>query len=80
MENNKSYISPYAFCANNPVNVTDPTGNDWYTKDDKVLWTPCNSQEEMDKNNVSGKYLGTAHVEFVGSRDEKLGTKNGQYG
>ena len=22
------HISPYAFCANNPVNVTDPNGND----------------------------------------------------
>ncbi len=72
--------SPYIFCANNPVNVVDPDGNDWYTNGDDVIWTPYQSQSELDKNNISGKYLGTAHVEFTGSRNEKLGTKNGQYG
>ena len=74
-------LSPYLYCAGNPINYVDPTGCDWYmTKDNKIKWTDYMSQEEMDKNNISGIYLGQAYVEFIGSRKERLGKRNGVYG
>ena len=31
------FISPYAYCNNNPVNAIDPDGRDWYWDTDKTL-------------------------------------------
>ena len=54
---------------------------DWYrANDNKIEWTDYNSQEQLDKNNISGEYLGQAYVEFIGSRNERLGTRNKVYG
>ena len=30
--------TPYNYCANNPVNITDPTGMDWYDIDGNITW------------------------------------------
>ena len=74
-------ISPYAYCAWNPIKLVDPDGKDWYetenneTKQKEIKWTDYKSQEEMDKNKQSGTYLGKAVVVFDGYNDEKLGTK-----
>ena len=71
-------ISPYAYCAWNPVKLVDPDGNDWYeilnekTGEKEIKWTDYHSQKEMDDNNQSGTYLGERVVLFEGSRDEKL--------
>ena len=70
------------------MNRLDPDGRDWYGVkqveqiDDKAVerytvhYTDCSSQEEMDKNNIQGEYLGTRVVVFNGYYDEKLGDDN----
>ena len=36
-------------------------------------YTNCKSQEELDKNNIEGRYLGEALVIIEGTYDEKIG-------
>ena len=74
-------ISPYAYCAWNPLKMTDPDGRDWYETDGgEVKWTKYHSQKEMNDNNLEGKYLGRAHVVFQGSRSERLGKGGNIFG
>ena len=75
------HISPYAYCANNFINAVDPDRRDWYEANNgKIIWTNYTSQKDLDDNKIEGKYLGQAHVVFSGSRDERLGKKNGKNG
>ena len=82
-------ISPYAYCANNPVNRFDPDGRDWYSSLDSIgningqaIWqtqihyTDCISQEQLIDSNIYGTYLGKTVVLFDGYYDEKLGNDN----
>jgi len=50
-------VSPYAFCANNPVNRVDPTGMDWYWDKDKTRQYDPNitSQDQLQKGQT---YIG----------------------
>ena len=73
-------ISPYAYCANNPVNLIDPDGRmfDWYeTLDDdlnkQIKYTELTSQQALDNAGINGRYLGQVVVIFDGSYSEKLG-------
>ncbi len=83
-------ISPYAYCAGDPVNFVDPDGRDWYSYEKPIknedgtvrtetqyAWTAATSQEELDKLGViGGVYRGEAVIVFNGYEDESL-DKNG---
>ena len=53
-------ISPYAYCAWNPVKLVDPDGNDWYRADDGSIkyTTQYNSSmgENLGKTYNDGRY------------------------
>ena len=69
-------VSPYAYCAWNPVKHVDPDGRDWYeTEDGQIKWTQAHSQDEMMQLNIEGKYLDKVVLDFKGSRYETLGWK-----
>ena len=82
-------ISPYAYCAGDPVNRYDPDGRDWFSSLDPIegdngqtIWqtqihyTDQTSQEQLDKNIINGTYLGKTVVLFDGFYDERLGKDN----
>ncbi|MCQ2134831.1 MAG: hypothetical protein MJY88_07670 [Bacteroidales bacterium] len=67
-------VSPYAYCAGNPVRFVDPSGKDWYRDSEgHIQWTSLTSQDSMEQQNLEGTYLGPIVVCFEGSMDEKLG-------
>jgi RHS repeat-associated protein len=73
------FMSPYTYCANNPVILVDPDGRDWYEAENgKITWTNYTSQKDLDDNKIKGTYLGQAHVVFDGSRWEKPSIRNGK--
>ena len=52
-------ISPYAYCAWNPLKLVDPDGKDWYETDKgDIKWTDCHSQKDMKISGIRGTYLG----------------------
>ena len=63
-------FSPYSYCMGNPINFGDYNGMDWYGYNDSIeingvmtevysiRYTEYTSQEELDKKNISGDYLG----------------------
>jgi len=72
-------ISPYVYCAGNPISLIDPQSLDWYeTNEGTVRWTTYSSQKELEANNIEGIYRGKVYVVFKGSRQERLGSKNGK--
>lgn len=82
-------VSPYAFCNNNPVNLIDPDGMEWFyhSADGKAdptwIWHDGSTYNTgvKDSNGKEVVLQGTeAVVVFNGSRQEKLGTKDGKSG
>ena len=56
-------ISPYAYCAGNPVNLVDPTGMDWYVKQnssDYVWWEGNSDIDGYDYWGPRGSLFGEA--------------------
>ena len=61
-------ISPYAYCAWNPMKLVDPDGRDWYeyvhpeTHKTMVRWTESHNQDELNNelkgSGIKGNYLG----------------------
>lgn len=61
----KNYdVSPYAYCANDPVNLVDPDGMDWYKHMDDngteqfVYDDDVYSQEDLENKGINGQYVG----------------------
>jgi hypothetical protein len=75
-------LSPFAYCADNPIMLIDPDGRDWAEvetssgKDVKKEIQWFDSKKAFEKSGQKGTYLGKAAVVFNGSRDEKLGDDN----
>ena len=61
------WISSYTYCLNNPANLIDPDGRDWYrVKDENNEWTylwstEIHSQKELDKTIKGAEYLGLTY-------------------
>ena len=67
-------LTPYAYCANNPIILVDPDGRDWYeTTDGKIIWDDkATSQKAMEDVKINGKYLGKNVLVGTHNRDENL--------
>ena len=59
----------YVFCANNPVNIIDQDGMDWFeaTDDSEIKkWINSNEETIIDETGVSWKNIGTEYLLFNG--------------
>ena len=54
-------ISPYAYCAWNPVKLVDPDGNDWYKKTHENGETTIEYCKDKASCPSDGKYLGLTY-------------------
>jgi RHS repeat-associated protein len=56
-------VSPYAYCANNPVNRIDPDGMDWYTDNDGTYqYDPnLNEKNRYEILTKGQRYIGVTH-------------------
>jgi len=68
-------ISPYAYCAGNPVNLVDPTGMDWYTNNETGYYTWFEGNEEREGYTYYG-----AKGSILGDAEDILDHMNKLYG
>ena len=60
-------ISPYAYCAGNPVNLVDPKGRDWYKDEEgNYTWTRNNDASYTDETGKVWQNCGQEMVFFDG--------------
>ena len=69
-------ISPYAYCANNPVNLVDPDGRDWYqTNNGDIYWSEDVTSEDNTPNECTylGKeYQGISIYQYETNTEKKI--------
>ncbi|MBP5550033.1 MAG: hypothetical protein J6X63_06100, partial [Bacteroidales bacterium] len=68
-------ISPYAYCAGNPVNLVDPEGMDWYTNNETGYYTWFEGNEEREGYTYYG-----AKGSILGDAEDILDHMNKLYG
>lgn len=75
------WLSPYAYCGNNPVNAVDLSGNDWYQNDDSKYYTWFEGEKEREgythiggKGAVLGEFEGI--IDGILCGDEGLGLES----
>ena len=62
-------VTPYAFCAGNPINRVDPDGRDWYYFEDEegeryyYYDDSIYSQKDLDRLGINGTYLGMTYLD-----------------
>jgi hypothetical protein len=65
------WISPYAYCGNNPMNRIDPTGMDWYQSNDTKYYTWYEDNKKREGYTYIGE-KGSLLGEFETSIDNLL--------
>ena len=57
-------LSPYVYCADNPVKLVDPNGEDWYEKEGKMYYTTqYTSEKAFKESGIEGQYRGKFFIE-----------------
>ena len=56
-------LSPYTYCANTPIKLVDPNGEDWYEKEGKMYYTTqYTSEKAFKESGIDGEYRGKTHT------------------
>ena len=63
-------MSPYTYCGNNPNNMVDPLGTDWYrsNKDGSLMWRRSEEKEYEDEEGSVWGNVGSEHLFVNGNR------------
>jgi RHS repeat-associated protein len=70
-------ISPYAYCANNPVILVDPNGMDWYRSDETgaTFWQKGNDNS-VEKDGVKYRNIGETYSVYSDGMRTDYGNNN----
>lgn len=63
-------ISPYAYCANNPINRIDPDGRDWYRDHDGTYQFHPNVHSQNDLSKGQTYLWSSKHYKNISYRDD----------